>query len=303
MRTRFEIVLADEGRDPRALRAAAEQALEEVARVEGNLSAFRRDSVLAEINAEAAVRPVQVDGAVWAFLERAGALSAAVDGAFDLTVGALLEPLRRGAAVDLRGVAAALVGFGRLVRLDREGGAVSFTAAGVRLDAGAIAKGYALERAAEVLREAGVERALLHGGTSSVRAMGAPAGEGGWTVAVQDPRDPAGRLAVVRLRDRALGVSAIHGRTFVVGEQKVGHVLDPRTGEPVAHTLLAAVVTDSATDADALSTALLVLGGEGIAVLRARFPDAGFLVLSAEGTVQIAGDDFAPAAHRVTPLA
>jgi thiamine biosynthesis lipoprotein len=115
-----------------------------------------------------------------------------------------------------------------------------------------------------VLREAGVASAFLHGGTSSVVAIGAPPGEAGWRVAIRDPRGgPA--VATVALCDEALGVSAPHGRIAACG---AGHVLDPRSGQPVARGSLAAVVHDTATLADAWSTALLVdpaagCGGDG----------------------------------------
>lgn len=290
MRTRFEIVLADD-RDPLALRAAAEEAFEEIARVEADLSAFRRDAVLAEINAEAAARPVQVDGAVFAFLARAAALSEALEGAFDPTVGAVLEPLRRG---EPDHGALARVGFARAVSLDPEARTVSFAAEGVRLDAGAIAKGWALDRAAGILRDAGVTRALLHGGTSSVFAVGAPAGAGGWVVAVQDPAAPDRHLARVVLRDQALGVSAIHGRTFRRGDRQVGHILDPRTGDSIADTLLAAAVSPSATDADAISTALLVLGAQAAPRLAARFPGLSLLVAPKDQPVVTTGPAFDP---------
>src|SRR6185369_11639364 len=145
----------------------------------------------------------------------------------------------------------------RRVRLDDDAQTVRFTAKGVRLDPGAIGKGWAIDRAVARLREAGIARALLHGGTSSVYGLGAPPRARAWTVAVQDPLRPEGRLARVALRDRALGVSCIYGRTFLRGERRQGHVIDPRDGRPVDHTLLAAVICDSATDADALSTALL----------------------------------------------
>jgi thiamine biosynthesis lipoprotein len=179
----------------------------------------------------------------------------------------------------------------RRVRLDAETQTVRFTAAGVRLDPGAIGKGHALDRALAVLREAGVRRALLHGGTSSVYGLGAPSRGRAWQVAVQDPMNPDGRLARVALRDRALGVSSIFGRLFVRGRERVGHVLDPRSGRPVDHTVLAAVIADSATDADALSTALLVLGRGGVRQLARRFPGAGFLV-AGRGEVVTAGVGF-----------
>jgi thiamine biosynthesis lipoprotein len=138
-------------------------------------------------------------------------------------------------------------------------------APGAKLDPGAVGKGYALERATELLSVAGVKRALLHGGTSSVVALGA------WTVAVEHPLG-AGRLARLELRDAALGVTALAGRRFVDGGRPIGHILDPRTGEPVTGALMAAVVAPAAADADALSTALLVLGEPAVEALATRFP-------------------------------
>jgi thiamine biosynthesis lipoprotein len=287
MNTRFELVLAD-ARAPASLRAAGEEALEEIARVEAELSAFRRDSILTHLNAEASKRPVRVDGETFRFLARAGELAAATEGAFDLTIGALMEPLRAGRP--LTAIARRRVGF-RRVRLDADAQTVKFTAAGVRLDPGAIGKGHAVDRAVRLLREAGVARALLHGGTSSVYGLGAPPGARAWRVAVQDPMDPDGRLAEVALRDRALGVSCLYGRVFVRGEERHGHVIDPRRGRPVDHTVLAAVVAESATDADALSTGLLVLGRAGLPLLARRFPGAGFLVVE-RGDVVTAGAGF-----------
>ena len=289
MNTRFELVLAD-ARPAASLRAAGEEALDEIARVEAELSPFRRDSIVAQLHAEAALHPVQIDGVLFRFFERAAHLGQATAGAFDLTIGALTEALRAGrapAADDL-----ALVGFDRQVRLDAGARTVGFASAGVRLDPGAIGKGYAVERATRLLREAGVGRALFHGGTSSVYGLGAPPDAEAWTVAVGNPLQPEAPLARVALRDRALGVSSVLGRTFLRGAEPEGHVLDPRSGRAVSHTVLAAVLADSPTDADALSTALLVLGREGMAALEERFPGAGFLVAERDGDVVVGGRGF-----------
>ncbi|MCH2105347.1 MAG: FAD:protein FMN transferase, partial [Planctomycetes bacterium] len=120
------------------------------------------------------------------------------------------------------------------------------------LDFGAVAKGWALDLAREGLLEAGVERALLHGGTSSVLAIGAPPGEEGWRVALGKESG-----ASCLLRDCALGVSAPDGEAG--GE---GHVLVPGTSAAASGVELAAVVCESAAWADAWSTALVVRGEE-----------------------------------------
>src|SRR5205807_1544760 len=116
-------------------------------------------------------------------------------------------------------------------------------------------------------------------GTSTVRALGTQPEGSAWSIAIQDPLDPEGSLGTVLLEDRALSVSAVHGKFFVEGEARYGHVLDPRSGRPVQGALLAAVACDSATDSDALSTALLVLGSAFFPTLSSMDPGAAALVV------------------------
>ncbi len=145
----------------------------------------------------------------------------------------------------------------------------------VTLDLGAIAKGFAIDQAIAVLREQAVTCALLHGGTSTVAAIGAPPGRDGWHVAL---RVPDGReQPTICLRDQAMSVSAPHGRTVERDGRTFGHVLDPRSGRPAACAACAAVIGPSATLADAWSTALLVLGRRPDTMpqsLRHWFPDS-----------------------------
>jgi thiamine biosynthesis lipoprotein len=228
-----------------------------------------------------------------AFLHRAWELSTATGGAFDPTVGPLLNLWGLTGAADGRlpteveiAEALNLVGMERHVHLDEPAQTVSLAVPGVRLDPGGIGKGFALERAADLLREMGVRCALLHGGTSTVAALGVPPeSPDGWQVAIQHPLLPGAHLATVYVRDAALSVSAVHGKSFWAHGRRFGHVLDPRTGQPVEKTLLAAAIAPSATETDALSTALLVLGAEGIAHLAERFPQASFLVAEADLSV------------------
>jgi len=296
MATRFEIVL--HGDNLAALRAAGEDALNEIDRLEDQLSLYRAGTEIARLNTRAAQGPVRVTPSLFALLEQARKLSLESGGAFDVTIaplvrcwgfmgggGSLPEP---GKLAEAR----ACVGM-HLVELDSAALTVRFVRQGVMLDLGAIGKGYALERAVEILREAGVKSALLHGGTSTVCALGAPPGMDHWSVAVRQPpashgmrsaggetaRTPANErpsgseapstdaepevLATVPLRDEALSVSAVWGKFFQANGTSYGHVLDPRTGQPTMAAVLAAVVLPSATETDALSTALLVRGGEG----------------------------------------
>jgi FAD:protein FMN transferase len=271
MATRFEIVL--HGRDPVSLRAAGEEALDEIDRVEAQLSLYRNTSEIAHVNAKAAREPVRVSPPVFALLERAKRLSEETHGAFDITIAPLVRCWGfmggTGRMPEPQAVeeARAKVGMHH-IQLDAREFTVRFAREGVMLDLGAIGKGHALERAVELLLDAGVTSALLHGGTSTVHAIGRPPSDEPWKIAIERPQtdatQAAGLLALVPLENEALSVSAIWGRSFQSGGKTFGHVIDPRTGQPTEAALLSAVVLPSATETDALSTALLTMGGAGV---------------------------------------
>lgn len=274
MATRFEFAL--HGSNPAALRAAAEEALDEVDRIENLLSLYRPHTDIARLNAGAAHAPVRVLPETFRLLQRAVELSRATGGAFDVTAGALVRAWGflggSGAAAPAEAVAAARACVGcELLDLSAADFSVRFRRDGVLVDLGSIGKGYALDRAAELLREAGVSSALLHGGTSTVIALGAPPDASAWTIALP-------RGGTVELRDESLSVSAGWGKSLRdAGGQERGHVLDPRTGEPVLANRVAAVVAPSATDSDALSTAALLADSSELQRLRQVFPAVRFL--------------------------
>jgi thiamine biosynthesis lipoprotein len=270
MATRFEIVL--HGENPAALRAAGEEALAQIEQLEAQLSLFRTSSEIAHLNARAAKGPVRVTPSLFALLQHAQKLCEESSGAFDITIAPLVRCWGfmggdgRFPRPDEVTEARRRTGMG-LVQLNPVDHTVQFTREGVMLDLGAIGKGYAVERAGEVLREAGVTCALVHGGTSTVQALGAPPGEESWKVAIETPppgpRGPPTLLATVPLKEEAMSVSAVWGSSFSVEGKTYGHVIDPRTGQPAIGAVLAAVVLPSATETDALSTALLALGPAG----------------------------------------
>jgi len=278
MATRFELVL--HGEDPPRLRAAGEEALAEIERLERVLSFYRNDSEITRINHSAADGPVRVSAEVFRLLSVCADVSARTEGAFDPTIGPLMRAWRfgndHGTVPDPTALDGALqrVGMSRLV-LDAAESTVRFEVPGMAIDLGAAGKGFAVDRAIGVLVEAGVTSALFHGGTSSVHAIGAPPGEDGWRV-----QWGAGQPArSVLLRDSALSVSASHGKSFQHDGDTYGHVLDPRTGRPVRAGNAALVTGPSSFLCDALSTALLVNGLEWVLALRKDWPGyKGFVV-------------------------
>ena len=270
MATRFELVL--HGDDPVHLRAAGEEALAEITRVDALLSAYRAESDIGRINHDAARQPVRVTAETCRVLRCCLGLSRACDEAFDVTVGALVRLWRaagdtgRRPPPDALAAARARVG-AALVLVDEDALTVRFSAPGLSLDLGAAGKGHAIDLAIAVLQDAGVTSALLHGGTSSVHTIGAPPeAPRGWWVGWDGPGGGA------HLRDGALSVSAPHGRVFLVDGETLGHVIDPRTGRPVQRAGAAGVTGPSSFLCDALSTALLVHGADWTETMRTRFP-------------------------------
>ena len=283
MATRFELVL--HGDDPVRLRAAGEEALREIERLDAQLSLYRPDSEVCWINARAAREPIKVEPRLFRLLQRCADVTARTDGAFDITI----TPLMRAwgfvggagktpypAELESSG---ALVGMER-IRLDEGNFTVQFDKGGVEIDLGGVGKGYAVERAVGVLRDSGITSALLHGGTSTICAIGTQPDGAPWKVAIRKPGDQEPPMEVVGLCDNCLSVSAAHGKSFTDGNREFGHVIDPRTGQSVQGALMAAVIGPSPTECDALSTALLVLGEPGLRMLAERFPGCSGLVIA-----------------------
>jgi thiamine biosynthesis lipoprotein len=262
MACRFQVTLSGEHSGHIA---AAREALDEVDRIEDVLTVFRDASEVARVNREAADGPVPVSDTLLDVLRRCRKIHEAVEGAFDPTSAPLSRCWgflqREGRLPDGAEIAAALalVGLDK-VDVDSQGRTIRFRRRGMALNFGAVGKGYALDRAAALLRERGVPRALLSAGGSSVLAFG---GGEGFPVELRSPR-AASVIARLEVADAALGTSGAGEQFFEAGGRRYGHVLDPRTGWPAAGVLSASVGAPAAADADALSTAFLV-GGPALA--------------------------------------
>ncbi|MBI4878813.1 MAG: FAD:protein FMN transferase [Planctomycetes bacterium] len=267
MGTRFEIALAGEGE--RALGDVAEAALAEIGEWDRRLSVFRQDSLLAHVNRTAGARPVRLDEDTFGLLRACLAVHRASGGAFDVTIGPAMRALgfHDAAAPACPGAAGAFfIGSDGLLR-DEEEHSVRFARPGMALDLGAIGKGHALDLAERVVRQANgaVQAALLHGGTSTIKAIGRPPGKEGFDVAVRLPAPAGGagpgRFARVTLADESLSVSGRFGRWLEQDGERLGHVIDPATARPITGgAALAAALSRSARESDAWSTALIALG-------------------------------------------
>lgn len=264
MACRFEILLSGEhGRYV----PAAHEALDEIGRIEECLTIFRDASEVVRLNERAAREDVAVSEALFALLLVCRDLHAATEGAFDATSTALSRCWgfsRRAARLPSeQEIAAARARVGmEAVALDAARRGVRFRRDGIELSFGSIGKGFALDRAADVLMARGVRHALLSGGKSSALAVGGR--DGGFAIEIASPQAQRAPLARLRLRDAALGTSGAGIQFLETNGRRYGHVLDPRTGWPASGVLSASVVATEAATADALSTAFLI-GGAALA--------------------------------------
>ncbi len=282
MGTLWTIEVADVER-PNEAETAVELAFHEVARIETLMSEWLPDSPISQINAAAGKHPVEVPAEVSAILRRALDYGARTEGAFDVTwrgMGSIwrfddgftvpspeaVERARRN--VDYR----ALHVDGNLVYLDR---------AGMSIGLGGIAKGYAVDRAAELLRMSGFPNSLV-AGAGDILASGTKVGTP-WRLGVQDPRrDRGALLGTLPLSGAAISTSGDYERFRIVDGMRYHHIIDPRTGWPARECITVSVVAPTAEQSDALSTAIFVLGpGKGLVLAREAQVDV--LIVDATG--------------------
>ena len=263
MGTEFTIDLY--ARDERTAESEANVAFDEVDRLEDLLSNYKPASELSRISREAGSGTVTTDPETFRFLERSLYWSDQSAGAFDITVGPLLKVwgfYEHGGRVPSDAELRALreeVGWDKVHLSVADRGVAFMTHHAMDLDPGSIGKGFAVESAEKLLREAGVKSALISAGGSTVYAIGAPPGEAGWPVKVEDPRYAGTLVTTVYLKDTSLSSGACTQKFFIKDGHRYCHIFNPQTMRPVEGVLQTTVISPSATDSDALSTVVFVL--------------------------------------------
>jgi FAD:protein FMN transferase len=266
------------GEDAGALPRILEAAFDEVDRIDRLMSHYKPESPLSRLNREAAQGAVAVEPELFDFIAASLRYARESGGAFDITVGPLMKTwgfFRGGGRLPSDAEIAEVrghVGYAHVL-LDPASRTIRFDRPGVELDLGGIAKGYAVDRVAALLRKGHVAAALVSAGGSTIYGLGAPPGREGWDVDVQDPV-AADRVALtVRLKDRALSVSGSYEKSFERDGVRYSHIMDPRQGRPVQGVLSVAVLAPTGTAGDALDNAFFVQGVEGSRAYVRRLPE------------------------------
>ncbi|MHC4157672.1 MAG: FAD:protein FMN transferase [Planctomycetota bacterium] len=283
MATTFEIFIVHS--DSRYAAQAAWAAFDELDRLETELNRFIENSDISRINNLTANQPLRIGLPAFECLQLSSRIYDETEGAFDITIGSLLEcwlgkgdKAGRCPSKEQLNVVRQHTGL-HLIELDEAQHTVNLRTSPVQIDLGGIGKGYAIDQMARLLRDWSIEVALIHSGCSSVLALGAPQGTKGWPLTLSNPCGHKQILAYVNLRNRALSGS---------GLQKGRHIIDPRTARPVEGKLAAWACAHTAAMADALSTAFMVMSPDQVKQYCLQHSDTLAMVLVGEpcGKVQ-----------------
>ncbi|MDE2059014.1 MAG: FAD:protein FMN transferase [candidate division NC10 bacterium] len=283
MGTLLEITLYHEPRE--AGKRVLARCFQEARRLEEIFSAHDDDSDLNRLNRHAGLGPVEINLELWSALTIALSLGRETDGAIDITIGPLIDLW---SAAEEQGImpSPALVA----KALNRTGissvqllpdGRVELRRAGMRLDLGGVGKGYAVDRLSAILAQEGVTSAFINFGRSSLTAIGSPPEQKHWPVLLRS--DDGAPIGLAYLKDQYLGVSGSFGHSFEIGRVRLSHLINPQDGSPLRHPSLGVAAARTATEAEVLAKAIIILDeAQGFAVV-SRFPDTEGLLARSNG--------------------
>ncbi len=256
-------------------RVAIDEAFAAIAEVDRLMSNYRGDSELAAVNAGAAASPIRISDPLLSVIAAAQQVSDRSGGAFDITVGPLVKlwgfhdkKPHVPSAAELDAVRP-LVDYRNLL-LDPAAHTLRFAKPGVEIDLGGIAKGFAVELAANVLKRHGLSGFIDAGGNQYM--LGLPPGKSSWMVGVRDPDRPDGLIGTIDSSAGSVSTSAAYATFLTADGKRYGHIMDPRTLHPTDACLSVTTISVDGTLADAVSTAAFVLGPERGLALIDSFP-------------------------------
>ena len=241
--------------------AAVAAVIAEMHRINELMSTYREDSEISLINRQAAQSPVVVGQELYDIISRSLELSRKTEGAFDITyasAGQLYDYRESVKPSDSRLSEVVEKIDYNFVTLKPNDNSVSFAVAGVRIDLGGIAKGYAVEQGVAILKSHGIESGIVTAGGDS-RILGSRHGRP-WNVGIRDPRDKEKVLAMLPIADEAISTSGDYERFFEEDGVRYHHILNPSSGKSVGELRSVTVVGPDAVMTDGFSTSVFVMG-------------------------------------------
>lgn len=272
--------------DAEAGQLLLEAVFEEAARIDRLMSTYKYESEISKINREAAKSEVVVGKELFWLIGRSLDISALTEGEFDITYDSVGQhyDFRSGQRPDVSTVEAErkLIDY-KLVELDQAAHTVRFLEEGVRINLGGIAKGHVVERGINILRQQGIEHAIVTAGGDS-RLLGDRRGRP-WMVGIRDPRNDGQVTISVPLADEAISTSGDYERYFDEDGVRYHHIIQPSSGAPASGVHSATVFGPDGVITDALSTSVFIMGVRRGLTLIGTLPDYESIVIDDEGKV------------------
>ncbi len=269
-----------------------ESAFTQINKVDDLMSDYKSDSEISNVNRDGFEKAVQFSQSTYEVLQRSIEFSKLTDGAFDITVGPLVELFRKAKkkqvfpGPDEIAEAKSKVGFEKL-KLDDENRTVQFTVEGMRLDLGGIAKGYAVDKAVETMQAHGAIGGMVDLG-GDIRCFGAALkGRDHWVIGLQNPnmvKDSAGREVLLKLKitNGAIATSGDYQQFILIEGKRRSHIIDRKTGTSIEGLSSVTIIADNATNADALATAVSVMGSEKGLELIEKIPGTEAILITSQ---------------------
>lgn len=263
MGNRFTISVVDD--DAKLAEKQIDEAIAEVSRIENLLTTFNNESQTNQINENAGIRPVNVDKEVFDLIQRSLRISALTDGAFDISYGSIDKrfwnfdkemtslPNAEAAKESIK-----LINYQNII-LDTLNLTVFLKEKGMRIGFGGIGKGYAAERAKQLLIKNGVKSGIVNAAGDLTTWGNQPNGTP-WTIAIADPDTQNKAFSYINISDIAVATSGNYEKYVIIDEKKYSHTIDPKTGFPVSGIKSVTIICPNAELADAMATPITVLG-------------------------------------------
>ncbi len=265
MGNRFEITIVDDERKEKQAEEHIEAAVAEIRRIEKLLTTFQEDSQTNRINANAGIRPVIVDREVFDLITRSRRISEITQGAFDISYGSVDKSLwnfdRNMTTLPDPALARKMV---RLINyrniiLNERKSTVFLKEKGMRIGFGGIGKGYAAERAKELLKQRGVESGIVNS-AGDLTAWGLQPDGKPWTIGIADPDSARHPFSYLQISDLAVATSGNYEKYVIINGRRYSHTIDPKTGLPVHGIKSVTIFSPNAEIADAMATPVMIMG-------------------------------------------
>jgi len=273
-----------------AAQAAVQAGFQEIKRLEQLLSTWRPDSDLSRVNSAAGERPVRVSEETFELVARSLEIAQMTEGGFNIAVGPAVEAwsvTERQQIPSLRDLEQLqpLVDW-RVIQLDAGERTIFLPRRGMRIDVGGIGKGYAADRAANVMKQVGGFGGVV-ALSGDIKTFGNLPEQGGFPVGVRHPRREGSLLATITLKNEAISTAGDYERYFERDGVRYHHILDPVTLQPARECQSVTVVASDGTTADGLDTGLFVMGRERAMELIERLPGVGAIIVDRDGKVWV----------------